>query len=66
MEKEIEVEESKKYESVNYEQLIEIVFGEIIMNEKRKYLDYDDFSNVMWTTTIDKTCVIDFETQQHQ
>ncbi len=48
-------------DNVDYDKLIEIVFGEIVMNEKRKYLDYDDFSNVIWTTTIDKTCVIDFE-----
>lgn len=53
--------ETESSESVDYDKLIEIVFGEIIFNEKRKYLDYDDFSHVLWTTTIDKTCVIDFE-----
>ena len=29
-------------------------------NEKRNYIDYDEFSHVLWTTNIDKTCCIDF------
>lgn len=46
---------------IDFNELINIVFGEIVFNEKRNYIDYDEFSRVLWTTTIDRKCVIDFE-----
>ena len=52
------MEEDK--DTIDYDKLIGLVFGEIVFNEKRTYIDYDEFSRVMWTTTIDKSCVIDF------
>lgn len=47
-------------EEVDYDKLISLVFSEIVFNEKRNYIDYDEFSHVLWTTNIDKTCCIDF------
>ncbi len=50
-----------KKDIIDFNELINIVFGEIVFNEKRNYIDYDEFSRVLWTTTIDRNCVIDFE-----
>jgi hypothetical protein len=50
-------------DEVNFEKLIEIVFKEVIPNDRRKFIDFDDFSTIMWTTTIDKSCSIDFLNQ---
>jgi len=49
--------------NINFEKLIDIVFDEIVSNDRRKYIDYDDFNTVMWTTEIDKSCIIDFANQ---
>ena len=46
-------------ENADFDKIIEIIFAEIITNDKRKYIDYDEFSNILWTTSIDKSCVID-------
>jgi hypothetical protein len=48
---------------VDYEKLIEIIFDEIVNNEKREYIDFEEFTRVMWTTNIDKSCTIDFTTR---
>lgn len=48
-------------ENINFEKLVDIVFNETVSNVKRNYIDYDEFSKVMWTTTIDKSCVIHFD-----
>ncbi len=49
--------------NINFEKLIDILFDEIVSNDRRKYIDYDDFNTVMWTTEIDKSCIIDFANQ---
>jgi hypothetical protein len=62
----IKVKENKKNDEtdeeisdkIDYDKLIDIVFQEITQTDKRKFLDYDEFSKVLWTTTIDKTCVL--------
>jgi hypothetical protein len=51
--------ESKK--KINFDKLVDIVFEEILSGDTRNYLDLDDFSKVLWCTTIDKTCVIDLK-----
>ncbi len=48
-------------ETVDYDKLIDIIFEEIVGGEKRNYIDYDEFSKVLWTTNIDKNCVIKWE-----
>jgi|LauGreDrversion4_2_1035121.scaffolds.fasta_scaffold364003_1 Ca2+-binding EF-hand superfamily protein len=44
------------------ERIINLMFKEIVGNEKRKFIEYDEFQKILWQTNIDKTCVIHFET----
>ena len=44
------------------EKIINLMFKEIVGNEKRKFIEYDEFQKILWQTNIDKTCVIHFET----
>jgi len=46
----------------NVERIINLIFKEIVGNEKRKFIEYDEFQKILWQTNIDKTCVIHFET----
>ncbi len=44
--------------SVDYENIIDIIFSEVVMDEKKRFIDYEDFEKIMWTTNIDQKCVI--------
>ena len=44
------------------EKIINLTFKEITGNDKRKYIEYDEFQKILWQTNLDKTCVIHFDT----
>lgn len=35
-----------------------MIFAEVVMDEKKRFIEYEDFEKVMWTTNIDQHCVI--------
>jgi Ca2+-binding EF-hand superfamily protein len=41
--------------------MINIIMKDIITNNKRKTIDYNDFKTLMWNTNIDRVCVIYLE-----
>lgn len=43
------------------EEMVQIIMKELITNNMRSYIDYEDFKNLMWNTNIDRTCVIYLE-----
>jgi hypothetical protein len=45
----------------DYEKIVDIIFGEIVSSNKRKYIDYEEFEKILWTTNIDQSCVIHFD-----
>jgi hypothetical protein len=42
----------------DYEKIVDIIFQEIVRSEKRRFIDYEEFEKVLWTTNIDQSCVI--------
>lgn len=40
------------------DKIIDTLFKEILQNSKRNYIDFDEFSKILWSTPIDRTCVI--------
>jgi hypothetical protein len=43
------------------ESMVNLLCLEMISDKKRNYIDYREFSDLMWHTDIDKTCVIYLE-----
>ena len=43
------------------EAIFEMIFGELNFNENKKYIDYEEFSKVLWSSNIDSLCVINLE-----
>lgn len=44
------------------EKIINLMFKEIVGNDKRKFIEFEEFQKILWQTNLDKTCVIHFET----
>jgi len=52
--------EANKEAKENVEKIVNLIFKEVLGNEKHVYLEFDDFQKVLFQTNIDKTCVIHF------
>jgi len=45
----------------NVDKIVTLMFKEIAGNDKRKFIEFEEFQKILWQTNIDKTCVIHFE-----
>lgn len=43
---------------IDHQGIVDLIFTEILGNNKRNYLEIDEFQKLMWNTTIDSKCVI--------
>ena len=43
------------------DKIVNLMFKEIVGNDKRKFIEYEEFQKILWQTNIDKTCVIHFD-----
>ena len=48
-------------EEINKEAIFDTIFKELNFNENKKYIDYEEFSKVLWSSNIDSLCVINLD-----
>ena len=49
-----------KTKKINADEIIDILFTEVLGSVKRTNIELDEFSKLMWLTTIDSSCIIYF------